>query len=66
MRLTVDLNGVSKNEVALFEKLNSGTLSVTVRHCENCAQITAFGTYDDLIKVIMQATCFKSYTIKLH
>ena len=66
MRLTIELTDVSKGDVALFEKMNSSTLSVNVKHCENVAQITAFGSYDDLIKVIMQATCYKSYTIKLH
>lgn len=65
MRLTVELTNVSKNEVALFEKLNSKTLSVTVRHYENCAQISAFGSYDELVQVILQATCYKNYTIKL-
>lgn len=66
MRLTVELSGVSKGDIALFEKMNSNTLSVTVRQCENYAQITAFGSYDDLVQVIMQATSYKSYTIKLH
>lgn len=65
MRLTVELTGVSKGDVALFEKLNSKTLSVNVRHYGNSAQITAFGSYDDLVNVILQTTCFKSYTIKL-
>lgn len=66
MRLTIELSGVSKGDVALFEKMNSNTLSITVRTCEGYAQITAFGSYDDLIPVIMQATSYKSYTIKLH
>lgn len=66
MRLTVELNGISKGDVELFKNMNSTTLSVTVRNCEGFAQITAFGSYDDLIPVIMQATCYKSYTIKLH
>ena len=66
MRLTVELSGVSKGDIALFEKMNSSTLSVTVRQCENYAQITAIVSYDDLVQVIMQATSYKSYTIKLH
>lgn len=66
MRLTIELTDISKGDVELFKKMNSSTLSVTVKQCENCAQISAFGSYDELVQVIMQATCFKSYTIKLH
>ncbi len=66
MRLTIEISGVTKGDIVLFEKMNSTTLSISVRSCENFAQITAFGSYDDLIPVIMQATSFKSYTIKLH
>ena len=66
MRLTIELSGVSKGDVELFKKMNSTTLSITVRTCEGYTQINAFGSYDDLIPVIMQATCYKSYTIKLH
>lgn len=66
MRLTIEISGFSKGDKVLFEKMNSSTLSISVRTCENFAQITAFGSYDDLIPVIMQATTYKSYTIKLH
>lgn len=66
MRLTVEISGITKGDIVLFEKMNSPTLSITVRSCENFMQINAFGSYDDLIPVIMQATSYKSYTIKLH
>ena len=66
MRLTIELSDVSKSDKALFEKMSSPTLSITVKTCENYMQVNAFGSYDDLIPVIMQATAFKSYTIKLH
>ena len=65
MRLTIEISGVTKGDIALFEKMNSSALSISVRSCENFAQITAFGRYDELIPVIMQTTSYKSYTIKL-
>lgn len=66
MRLTIEISGITKGDIALFEKMNSSTLSITVRSCENYMQVNAFGSYDDLIPVIMQATSYKSYSIKLH
>lgn len=66
MRLTVEITGISKGDIELFKKMNSKTLSISVKSCENFMQVTAFGSYDDLIPVIMQATSYKSYTIKLH
>lgn len=66
MRLTVEITGISKGDIELFKKMNSTTLSISVKSCENFMQVTAFGSYDDLIPVIMQATSYKSYTIKLH
>lgn len=66
MRLTVEITGISKGDIELFKKMSSPTLSITVRSCENFMQVNAFGSYDDLIPVIMQATSYKSYTIKLH
>lgn len=66
MRLTVEITGISKGDIELFKKMNSTTLSISVKSCENFMQVTAFGSYDELIPVIMQATSYKSYTIKLH
>lgn len=66
MRLTVEITGISKGDIELFKKMSSPTLAISVRTCENYMQVNAFGSYDDLLTVIMQATCYKSYTIKLH
>lgn len=66
MRLTVEITGISKGDIELFKKMSSPTLAISVRTCENYMQVNAFGSYDDLLSVIMQATSYKSYTIKLH
>ena len=66
MRLTIELSGVTNADVALFEKMNSSDLSIRVQKTEGFAKVTAFGSYDALIPVIMQATAFKSYSIQLH
>lgn len=66
MRLTVEITGISKGDIELFKKMSSSTLAISVRTCENYMQVNAFGSYDDLLSVIMQATSYKSYTIKLH
>ena len=66
MRLTIELSGVTNGDVELFEKMNSKDLTVRVQKTEGFAKVTAFGSYDSLIPVIMQATAFKSYTVKLH
>lgn len=66
MRLTIELSGVTNGDVELFEKMSSKDLSIRVQKTEGFAKVTAFGSYDALIPVIMQATSFKSYTVKLH
>ena len=66
MRLTIELSGVTNADVELFEKMNSKDLSIRVQKTEGFAKVTAFGSYDALIPVIMQATAFKSYSIQLH
>lgn len=66
MRLTIELTGVSPSDVELFEKMSSSDLTVRVSTSGDFARISAFGSYDSLIPVIMQATAFKSYTVKLH
>ena len=66
MRLTIELTGVSPSDVELFEKMSSSDLTVRVSKSGDYAKISAFGSYDSLIPVIMQATAFKSYAIKLH
>lgn len=66
MRLTIELNKPTPGDIELFKKMASPTLSISVKTIEGYAKVTAFGSYDDLIPVIMQATCFKSYTIHLH
>lgn len=66
MRLTIELSGVTNADVELFEKMSSSDLSIRVQKTEGFAKVTAFGSYDVLIPVIMQATAFKSYKINLH
>lgn len=66
MRLTIELSGVTNADVELFEKMSSSDLSIRVQKTEGFAKVTAFGSYDALIPVIMQATAFNSYSIQLH
>lgn len=66
MRLTIELSGVTNADVELFEKMSDKDLSIRVQKTEGFAKVTAFGSYDALIPVIMQATAFKSYSIQLH
>lgn len=66
MRLTIELSGVTNADVELFEKMSDKDLSIRVQKTEGFAKVTAFGSYDALIPVIMQATAFKSYKINLH
>lgn len=66
MRLTIELSGVTNADVELFEKMSDKDLSIRVQRTEGFAKVTAFGSYDALIPVIMQATAFKSYKINLH
>lgn len=66
MRLTIEISGITNTDVALFEKMSSNDLTIRVQKTESYAKISAFGTYDALIPVIMQATAFKSYKISLH
>ncbi len=66
MKLTIELSGVTNADVDLFEKMSSSDLSIRVQKTEGFAKVTAFGSYDALIPVIMQATAFKSYSIQLH
>jgi len=66
LRLTIELTGVTNSDVELFEKMSSRELSIHVQKTEGYARISAYGSYDALIPVIMQATAFKSYKINLH
>ena len=66
MRLTIELSGVTNGDIELFEKMSGKDLSIRVQKTEGFAKVTAFGSYDALIPVIMQATAFKSYSIQLH
>lgn len=66
MKLTIELSGITNADVALFEKMSSNDLTIRVHKTEGFAKVIAFGSYDDLIPVIMQATSYKNYTIKLH
>lgn len=66
MRLTIELSGVTNGDVELFEKMSGKDLSIRVQKTEGFAKVTAFGSYDSLIPVIMQATAFKSYSIQHH
>ena len=66
LRLTIELTGITNGDVELFEKMNSSDLSIRVQRTEGYANVSAYGSYDAIIPVIMQATAFKSYSIQLH
>lgn len=66
MRLTVEITGITKGDIVLFQNMNNDRLTVRVQTSNDYAKITARGSYDDLIPVIMQATSYRSYSIHLN
>lgn len=65
MKLTIELYDISRGDEELFKKLSTRTLSIKTQRCENYMLVTAYGCYDDLIKVIMHATAYRKYKINL-
>lgn len=65
VKLTVELENINPNELDVFRKLATDSMSVIVKHTDKNAIITAKGSYDELISVILTATCFKNYQVHL-
>ena len=66
LKLVVELKDVKPSDVSVFKGLSTDTMTVIVQTTDSCARITAKGSYDELVNVILTATCFKNYQVHLY
>lgn len=65
MRIVAHCRGLRSEELAHLEKLKEQNSQLSVFREGSLSTITAFGTYDELIQLIVEITKFKDFEVHL-
>ena len=63
MKIVVHCNGLSNSDISYLQTIRSGSAKTYVKTDGELTTLTATGTYDDLVNIIVQVTCVKNFEV---